>query len=205
MAFASNNLFNPPAYDASALQDEHDIKQAQATTYLAPEIDYDEKMRSQSPIPPDTPHRGSNESSPTQSIYSDNMTLVEAPTKSAVKTLDIFHTKSHYNMRIYDQAQGNECLYYVDNSCFTPKKPDVILFKGSEKQGYPIAGVVAWASMYSKLVRIGLGDAGVKGEKSASVPWEDMKATSGWKQNEHRWKLSSDPTGTSMPGNALIM
>ena len=195
MAFASSNPFNPPPYESNTnqpLPHEHNIKQPHSDTYLSPEIQYDEKMRSQSPLPPSTPRRGSHESSPTQSVYSDSQTLVDAPTKSAIRTLDVFHTRSHLNLRIHDPSKNNTCIYYVEHSAFTPKKPDVLLFAGSDKQGSPMAGVATWSSMYSKDIHIGLGDAGVKLENSPSIPWEKMTSTSGLKQNEHHWKLSND-------------
>ncbi|RMD40414.1 hypothetical protein DV735_g4727, partial [Chaetothyriales sp. CBS 134920] len=54
---------------------------------------------------------------------------------SGVKILNVVHTKSHFNMRIYDPMDDDACIYYVENSVYTPNKPDVILFRGDKKPG----------------------------------------------------------------------
>ena len=158
------------------------------------EDDYDELMRTSSPLPPGTPRRGSRESSPTKSEYDDSIPTLDAPTKSAVKVLDVVHSHSHFNMRIFDPV-SNTCVYYVDNSAFTPKKPDVILFKGSDKQGCPIAGVARWKWMWGKTVDIGIGDPGLKMENATAVPWETMTAEKKAKLNDHRFKVPGDTSG----------
>ena len=40
-----------------------------------------------------------------------------------------------------------------------------------------------------------LGGCWHQNERAASIPWEKMTSTSSLKQNEHHWKLSSDPKG----------
>lgn len=135
--------------------------------------------------------RDSRESSPVKSEYDASALEVDAPTKSVVKTLDVYHSNSHINMRIFDPI-SNTCIYYVENSALTPKKPDVILFKGNAKQGCPIAGVARWKSMWGKTVNVGIGDAGVKLENGASIPWETMTAEKSLKLNDHRFKIPGD-------------
>ncbi|KPI34462.1 uncharacterized protein AB675_4055 [Cyphellophora attinorum] len=197
MTFGSNNPFSPPAYSTTTqpLTYSHDIKQPVSShTHLSPYPDheYSETMRAQSPIPHGTPRRLSNESSPAQSLYSDNATLVDTPTNSAIKVLDCYHTKSHINIRVYDKTNPNDCLYYVDNSAFTPSRPDVLIFAGPDKQGYPIIAAAKWSSMYSKHTSVAIGDTGLKGE-NPNVSWLTVSSTSTWKQNEHHWRLPSDP------------
>ncbi|RMZ75326.1 hypothetical protein DV737_g5336, partial [Chaetothyriales sp. CBS 132003] len=171
MSIKSDNPLDPPSYEQCA-KDE--------TSY--PQAEGDEKRRSDTPEDPGKVSRTSDES-----IF-DALTM----TDSGIKILSVFHTKSHLNLRIHDPMQDDACLYFVENSALTPKKPDVILFAGSEKQGCPIAGVARWSSMYSKEVQIGLGDAGIENENGLNIPWEKMTCTSGWKYSEHRWKHSID-------------
>lgn len=63
------------------------------------------------------------------------------------------------------------CIYYVDNSVFTPKKPDVTLHAGSEKTDLAV-GACKWSSMYSMDVLVGFGDYRTN---ESSVEWEGMK------------------------------
>ncbi|RMZ75141.1 hypothetical protein DV738_g5631, partial [Chaetothyriales sp. CBS 135597] len=109
-----------------------------------------------------------------------------------VKMLDVVHTKTHLNLRICDPMQDNACVYFVENSSFTPKKPDVILFSGNKKPDRSILGVARWSCMYSKDVMIGLGDAGSRNENGPNILWEKMTCTSGWTYSEHHWRYSVD-------------
>jgi hypothetical protein len=165
------------------------------TEYLSPNNDdYDDPMRSASPFAPDTPRRGSRESSPAKSEYDTSIPSLDAPSKSAVRTFDVYNSRSHINLRIFDPT-SNTCIYYVDHSAFTPKKPDMILFQGSDKQGCPIAGVARWKSMWGKTVDIGIGNPGLKLENAASIPWETMTAEKSVKINDHRFRVPNDPMG----------
>ncbi|KAK5072163.1 hypothetical protein LTR64_004058 [Lithohypha guttulata] len=158
--------------------------QPQSSSNLAPNDErylYDPNnpthSRPASPLPPSTPRRGSQQSSAGESNYEYDKELESLmTTTNATRTLDVLHTKSHLNMRILDSTTS-QVLYYVDNSAFTPGRPDVTLIRGSEKTD-PVAGVVRWSSMYSKTLRIGIGDPGIAdGEKS--MIWEEV-------HNEHR-------------------
>lgn len=183
-ALASNNPFRDQV-----------ISEKEPNVYLTPyDADYEEFKRSGSPIPPATPTRGSRESSPAKSEYDASIPGIDAPTNSAVKVLDVMNTGSHLNMRIFDPIT-NTCVFYVDNSAFTPKKPDVVLFRGSDKQGCPIAGVARWKSMYGKTVDVGIGDPGLKMENASSIPWETMTAEKKIKMNDHRFKVPGDTSG----------
>lgn len=101
----------------------------------------------------------------------------------AAKSLDVYHTKSHTNMRIQDQW-GN-CLYYVDNSAFTTGKPDVTLLSGSEKNG-TVIGVVRWSNMFSKHFTFGVGDPSTNKE---STVWEELE-TKTMIHPEYKWSLT---------------
>ncbi len=181
---ASNNPFRDQA-----------ISEKEPNVYLTPyDDDSEEFERSGSLMPPATPRRGSRESSPAKSEYDASIPGVDAPTKSAVKVFDVMNSSSHLNMRIFDPTT-NTCVFYVDNSAFTPKKPDVILFRGSDKQGCPVSGVARWKSMYGKTVDVGIGDPGLKMENASSIPWETMTAEKKIKMNDHRFKVPGDKSG----------
>ena len=71
------------------------------------------------------------------------------------KTYDIFHTRSHLNLRITDEDNNN--IYYVNSSAFTPGTPDVTFHSGSSKAD-PVVAIARWGHMYDRKIRIGLGD-----------------------------------------------
>ena len=147
--------------------------------------DGDPYNRTSSPLPPATPRRRSDESSTAGSDYGAEIKGMLTNTSGTAKALDVFHTKSHLNMRVHDQS-GN-CIYYIDNSSFTPSKPDVTLSMGSEKGGQ-VLGVCRWTNMYSKNLMIGIGDPG-----SNDTLWEEMK-TQNYIHPEYKWNVTL-PTG----------
>lgn len=148
----------------------------QDSTYITPGDEkylYDPNnptvSRSASPISPAAPRRGSHESSANGSDYDYDPTIKQLVSKTnAIRTYNVMHTKSHINIRVYDES--NQCLYYVDNSSFTPGKADVTLCRGAEKTD-PVAGVARWSHMYSKSLKFGVGS-------SEPTIWEEIKATS---------------------------
>lgn len=183
----SNEFPPPPAYHLPN------------PSYLAPADEkylYDpyspSASRPASPLPPPTPHRGSHESSANESDYDPSMkALMTTPATPPFRTLNVMHTKSHINMRIADAATG-QILYYVDNSSFTPGKPDVTLCHGSEKTD-PTAGVAKWSSMYSKHLKIGVGNLlEAAGEKN--MTWEEVR-TGHIRHPEFRWSITSPVSG----------
>jgi hypothetical protein len=169
------------------------IPSTEKQAFLSVNEGYDEYIRSPSPIPPQTPERGSRESSPARSDYAEDPDL-RVDTKSAVKVLDMLHTTSRLDLKIFDPT-SNTCIFYVENSALTPKKPDVLLFRGPDKQGHPMAAVARWKSMFGKTVDFGIGDAGAHLENSTSIPWEAMTAQRSLKMNDHRFKVPGDPSG----------
>lgn len=136
-----------------------------------------------SPLPPATPRRRSNESSAAGSDYDAELKGMLTTSSSQAKALDVYHTKSHTNMRIHDQA-GN-CIYYVDNSTFSIGKPDVTLLAGSEKNGQ-VLGVCRWSNMYSKHFNVGIGDPSTN-EKGTI--WEEVR-TESMIHPEYKWSLT---------------
>jgi hypothetical protein len=143
----------------------------QFSTHLHPEKDLlDEKH---APLGPPTPRRGSDESSTARSEYADVPALSEKA-GTWTKVFEVFHTRSHLNLRIF--SLDMEPLYYVTNSAFTPGTPDITMSAGSEKGG-KIIGVCHWSHMYSKVVKVGLGDPNVMGGKD--VIWEELVCTVG--------------------------
>jgi hypothetical protein len=164
-------------------------------TFLSVNEGYDEYIRSPSPLPHQTPERGSRESSPARSKCTSDADL-RVDTNSAVKILDIFHTTSRLDLKILDPA-SKTCIFYVENSALTPKKLDVLLFKGPDKQGHPMAAVARWKSIFGKTVDFGIGDAGAHLEKSNSIPCETKTAEKSLKMKDHRFKIPDDPSGKS--------
>jgi hypothetical protein len=146
----------------------------QHTTHLEPEkggsLDLE---RSTSPLPPPTPRRGSDESSTARSEYTDVPALSEKA-GATTRVLDVWNTKSYINYRI--TTPDNQPVYYINNSSFTPGTPDVTMHAGAEKTG-PILGVCKWGHMYSKTVKVGLGDPGNMGGND--MVWEELVRTSG--------------------------
>jgi hypothetical protein len=135
-----------------------------------------------------TPIRKSNESSPTTSVY-DLLTTAPDDTVAAAQpyvTYHFYHTKSHLNLQLTRvDAHGNETHFYVDNSTFTPGKPDVTLRTGQSKDGGDVVGVCRFNFMFGNFI-IGLGDPGKefrhnKAEDDSlpkstdTVRWERMK------------------------------
>lgn len=161
-------------------------------TLTTKEDEYDHHMRSGSPFSPPTPKRGSRESSPARSEYSLSPppTYVDATGSSTATTYSIYNSTSQFNFRIH--SASDECVYFAENSAWTPGKPDVTLFRGADKQGCPIVGVARWSHMYSREVKIGLGNPGIKLERSGDIPWEVMTATSTLRMNEHTFHLPND-------------
>ncbi|KAK5092150.1 hypothetical protein LTR70_005755 [Exophiala xenobiotica] len=143
---------------------------------------------STSPLPPATPRRQSNESSPARSDYGTEIKEMMTTSSGMTKSLDLYHTKSHINIRIHDLS-GN-CIYYVDNSTFKPGKPDVTLFAGSEKGGQ-VLGVCRWSTMFSKGLTVGIGDPSVN-EKG--MIWEEVRSEHVM-HPEYRWSVTL-PSGT---------
>lgn len=132
------------------------------TSHLAPGDDkhlYDPERdggsRSNSPLAPVTPRRGSHESSAGESDYDPEIKPFMSTTNT-FRIYDILNTKSHINARIVD-ASTRQPVYYVDNSSFTPGKPDVTLCRGVDKTD-PVVGTARWSHMYSKHLNVSLGD-----------------------------------------------
>lgn len=179
-SLASNNPFREP------------VPSKNPDVHLTAHEENEEYDPSTSPIPPQTPERGSCESSPTRSDYgTDADVLNTGNTKTAVKVFDIYNTSSRLDLKIFDPAT-NTCIFYVENSTLSPKKPDVLLFQGSAKQGCPITAVARWKSMLSKTVDFGIGDPGAHFENAPSIPWETMTAEKSLKMNDHRFNIPGD-------------
>jgi hypothetical protein len=166
-------------------------------TYLDIDENADEKYgRSLSPIPfnddkrsesrsPDPPalERRSSEYSTTRSTYSGVKPVAE---KADVpfKELGVYHTVSHLCLRVLDV--NDVPLYYVDNSFWTSKKPDVTLHAGSDKTG-PILGVSKYTA-FSSDVKVGVGDPNV--DNGSNMIWEDVIKKSKIKHNRYDWSMT---------------
>ncbi|KAF7594390.1 hypothetical protein BBP40_009371 [Aspergillus hancockii] len=100
----------------------------------------------------------------------------------------VYHTIFHhdYNVTSTDKIP----LFYVDNSSFTPKKPDLTFHAGADKKA-PIAGVSKFLH-FSRHVKLGLGDP----QNVNNVEWEDLVCQN-LRQNTYRWQMTiRDDYGT---------
>ncbi len=156
------------------------------SSFLEPEKGFLDEKHPSSPQPPPTPRRGSDESSIARSEYEDVPTLTEK-TGASTKVLEVYHTGSHINYRI--TSPDNSPLYYVNNSQFTPNTPDVTLHAGSEKTG-PILGVCKWGHMYSKTVKVGLGDPNNMGGNNMIWVNLDRTTSTSFKQSEFKFTMT---------------
>ncbi|KAE8146727.1 C6 zinc finger domain protein [Aspergillus avenaceus] len=93
----------------------------------------------------------------------------------------VYHTMWHYDYTV--TAADKRPLYYVDNSSFTPKKPDLTFHAGPDKIG-PVVGVCKFLH-FSRHVKLGLGDPQIVN----SVEWEDLICQS-YMQNKYRWQMT---------------
>jgi hypothetical protein len=127
-----------------------------------------------SPNPgPQTPRRGSDESSTARSEYYGSESKHFSTRGHSTRLLEVFHTDSHRNYRI--TTSDNTPVYYVNNSHFKPQTPDVTLQAGSDKIG-KVLGVAKFSTMFSKQISIGLGDPNFNGGRD--MTWLMMERTS---------------------------
>jgi hypothetical protein len=147
-----------------------------------------ELQRTGSPIlGPPTPSRRSSESSAPRSAYSG----VEPVTQESgvpLKELGVYHTKWHTCLLIQDSA--NHPLYYINNSTFTPKRPDVAIHAGADDTG-PVLGVAQYPN-FSSDMKVGVGDPSLN--NGANVTWEDIKKTSKIVHNRYDWSMTLPST-----------
>lgn len=84
-------------------------------------------------------------------------------------TYHIYHTLFHHDYNIFvDETQ----LLHVDNSTFTPKKPDLTFHAGADNNA-PVVSVCKFQH-FSRHMKIGLGDPKYPND----VAWEDLKSKS---------------------------
>ena len=99
-----------------------------------------------------------------------------------LKTYSVYSTKWHFNLRIHDQHGAP--LYFVENSTWTPHKPDVTLHSGTENTG-PVLGVAKFA--VSSDITVGLGDLNVN--NGLDMIWEAVAKKSIIKHSEYEWSM----------------
>ncbi|KAB8227438.1 uncharacterized protein BDW43DRAFT_304600 [Aspergillus alliaceus] len=74
-------------------------------------------------------------------------------------------------------------LFYIDNSSFTPKKPDLTFHAGNDKNA-PVVGVSKFLH-FSRHMKLGLGDP----QNINTVEWEDL-VSQNLKHNKYRWQMT---------------
>lgn len=87
--------------------------------------------------------------------------------------------RNDYNITTADKQQ----LYHVDNSSFTPKKPDLTVHAGTDNQA-PIVAVCKFRHL-SRNFRVGLGDP----QNPNQVDWEEV-AAHGVVREKYRWQIN---------------
>jgi hypothetical protein len=97
----------------------------------------------------------------------------------------VFHAPNHHNLNVTTDADGQQQLYFVRNSTFMPKVPDVTLHAGADRNA-PIAAVANFIH-FSGDTKIGLGDP----NDDPNITWEDLKKQN-WKHSEYSWEMTLD-------------
>jgi hypothetical protein len=100
-----------------------------------------------------------------------------------LKTYGVYSTKWHFNLRIHDQH--NVPLYFIENSSWTPHKPDVSLHAGSEKTD-PVLGVARFEA--SGDMKVGIGD--INANDGLAMIWEDVTKKSRIKHSQYEWSMN---------------
>lgn len=95
----------------------------------------------------------------------------------------LFHIYTSSFRRHYNVTDANKTpRYYVDNSTWTPEKPDLTVHAGSEKKAPVVA--VSKFKHFSRHCKIGLGDPG----DVNNVQWEDLIGQ-GLSHGKFRWQM----------------
>ncbi|KAE8398226.1 hypothetical protein BDV37DRAFT_263845 [Aspergillus pseudonomiae] len=102
-------------------------------------------------------------------------------TSSNSRLFHVYHTIWHndYTVTSDDKAP----LFFVDNSSFTPKKPDLTFHAGADKKA-PIVGVSKFLH-FSRHIKVGLGDP----QSINHVEWEDL-VSQNIRCNKYRWQMT---------------
>ncbi|KNG90275.1 hypothetical protein ANOM_001836 [Aspergillus nomiae NRRL 13137] len=102
-------------------------------------------------------------------------------TSSNSRLFHVYHTLWHndYTVTSDDKAP----LFFVDNSSFTPKKPDLTFHAGADKKA-PIVGVSKFLH-FSRHIKVGLGDP----QSINHVEWEDL-VSQNIRCNKYRWQMT---------------
>ncbi len=168
--------------------DERHARGLSPAPFSSDDVEAIELQRTQSPFPrPATPSRRSSESSTARSAYSG----VEGVTEKAgipIKELGVYHTKWHTCLLVHDE--NDKPMYFVDNSTFTPGKPDVAIHAGVDERA-KVLGVAKYTT-FSSDMKVGLGDPSAN--NGVDVVWEDIKKTSKVIHNRYDWTMT-------MPGS----
>ncbi|PLB37678.1 uncharacterized protein BDW47DRAFT_106609 [Aspergillus candidus] len=87
--------------------------------------------------------------------------------------------QNHYNVTTVDKRQ----LYHVDNSSWTPKKPDLTLHAGADNNAPTVA--VCKFKHFSRRFHVGLGDP----QNPNKMDWEEV-ATQSVMHERYRWHIN---------------
>lgn len=120
--------------------------------------------------------------------YEEDVDPSVVPPDTVLRTYGIVNTGSHVNFRIHDGGSQSPCVYYINNSMFTPGTPDVQLLEGDSRDG----PMVAFAKFHnlSAHVTIGLGD-----PASNSVVCEELHKVSKIAHSEYVFETSENRSG----------
>lgn len=93
----------------------------------------------------------------------------------------VYHTMFHHDYTVL--STDKTPLFYIDNSSFTPKKPDLTFHAGIDKNA-PVVGVSKFLH-FSRHMKLGLGDP----QNINTVEWEDL-VSQNFKHNKYRWQMT---------------
>ncbi|KAA8645591.1 hypothetical protein EYZ11_001782 [Aspergillus tanneri] len=92
----------------------------------------------------------------------------------------IYRTVLHHH---YDVTSDKSPVFHLENSLFRPKKPDLTVHAGSDKNG-PIVAVCKFLH-FSRHLKLGLGDP----QNINEVSWEDLVCQN-YKLTQYRWQMT---------------
>ncbi|KAE8377467.1 hypothetical protein BDV26DRAFT_213862 [Aspergillus bertholletiae] len=93
----------------------------------------------------------------------------------------VYHTLWHNDYTV--TSDDKSPLFFVEKSCFTPKKPDLTFHAGTDKNA-PTVGVSKFLH-FSRHIKVGLGDP----QSINQVEWEDLVAQN-IRCNRYRWQMT---------------
>jgi hypothetical protein len=110
----------------------------------------------------------------------DSQDFLEETAQS--RLFHVFHTRNHRDL-IVTTEDNKQQVFFVKNSTYTPKQPDVTLHMGNDQHA-PIAAICKFIN-FSGDIKIGLGDP----DDHQGAVWEDLQKKT-WNHSEYSWEMN---------------